>query len=121
MPTAFLHSVEITFLNRDEVLEELKVLAQEILNQSDDILEISLFGSLARGHHAPGSDADLLIVLRDSDVPMRERIPRFLRLFLQGPIPVDVFPYTQQEIAERQATRDQWLAQILRDRIRLAP
>ncbi|MBM3302536.1 MAG: nucleotidyltransferase domain-containing protein [Deltaproteobacteria bacterium] len=121
MPKAFSDSAEVTFLDRDEVLQKLKALAQEILNQSDDILEISLFGSLARGDHAPSSDADLLVVLCDSDVPMQERIPRFLRLFLEGPIEVDVFPYTQQEIAQRRATGDPWLAQILADKTQLAP
>ena len=116
-----LDSAETIFLDRDEVLEKLRAIAREIVSQSDDVLEISLFGSLARGDHAPGSDADLLIVLRDSQLPMSQRIPRFLRLFLEGPVEVDVFPYTRQEIAERQAARDKWLAQMLAEKIQLAP
>jgi len=121
MPRALSSSAEIIFLDRDEVLKNLKAIAQEIVHRSDDILEISLFGSLARGDHAPGSDADLLVVLRDSEVAMWERIPRFLRLFLKGPIEVNVFPYTRQEIIERQATGDKWLAHILAGKIQLAP
>ncbi|MEW5706428.1 MAG: hypothetical protein AB1743_06480 [Actinomycetota bacterium] len=44
------------------------------------------------------SDADLLIVLKDSKVRFIDRIPHFLFLFLDAPIPVDVFPYTEEEI-----------------------
>mgnify|MGYP003860550799 CR=1 FL=1 len=42
------------------------------------------------------SDADLLIVLKDSKVRFIDRTPHFL--FLDAPIPVDVFPYTKEEI-----------------------
>ena len=42
-----------------------------------EIQEIRLFGSLARGQRNPFADADLLIVLDASDLPVRERIPHY--------------------------------------------
>lgn len=47
----------------------------------------------------PGSDADLLIVLRRHGLPRWfDRIPEFSQLFDDTDVPVDVFPYTREEL-----------------------
>jgi len=94
-----LPSANVTFPDPEEQLRQLRRLAQEAIARDERILAIYLFGSRATGAHSARSDADLLIVLRES--PHRrvmDRIPEYLRLFLRAPMPVDVFPFTEAEI-----------------------
>lgn len=66
------------------------------------VLAVVLFGSLARGEATAASDADVLIVLRDSGEEFLERIVRYKPVGLG--ISVEVFPYTLDEA--RGALRD---------------
>jgi predicted nucleotidyltransferase len=73
--------------------------AASLLAGHPEVEEIIVFGSFATHTHAPGSDLDLLIVLTHADRAIRDRIPDLLpRRF---PVPVDLFPYTRAELAER--------------------
>jgi len=56
-----------------------------------------LFGSLAQKRGVPGSDVDLLIVLWKGDRPFPERVGVWLAKFALD-FPVDVFPYTVDEL-----------------------
>jgi predicted nucleotidyltransferase len=64
-----------------------------------EIERVALFGSLARGDAARGSDVDLPVVLSHSALPFLERISRYMPA--GGGIGVDVFPYTREELAGR--------------------
>ena len=90
--------VKIRFLNRDEILTHLKKLSKELMASRSDVLEVSLFGSLARGDHAPGSDADICILLNQDSRRFIDRIPEFLDYFYRVGLPVEVFPYTIEEV-----------------------
>lgn len=57
-----------------------------------------LFGSLADGTATGTSDADLLIVLEHSRERFLDRIPEFLEAFRGLSVPVDIFPYTVEEL-----------------------
>ncbi len=70
--------------------------ARRLLAARPEIEEIVVFGSFETGHYAPGSDLDVFIVLSRSDRPVRERIPELLPGAF--PVPVDVFPYTREEM-----------------------
>jgi predicted nucleotidyltransferase len=91
--------VRVKFLNRDKIVPHLVILARELLASNRDVLEVSLFGSLVRGNYAPGSDADLFILLKSHPRRWMDRIPEFLRLFSEVGAPVEVFPYTVEEVA----------------------
>ncbi len=87
--------------------------AAEVLARHPQVLEIVVFGSFAEGAWAPGSDLDVLIRLRSSDRPVRDRVQDLLPAAF--PVPLDVFPYTDAEIAERAGSpilaavrRSQW-------------
>ncbi len=68
-----------------------------------DVLEVRLFGSLARGEAAPGSDADVLIVLRRHALPRWfDRVPEFVQALQSADLPLEVFPYTVAELQEAQ-------------------
>ena len=72
-----------------------------------------LFGSYATDTYGPRSDADLLIVLRDSDIRFRDRIPEFLPADLS--VPCDVFPYTAGEIEKLRRDESRWINHILEE------
>lgn len=90
-------SVKVFWLEERELLEALRREAQRLGEESPEVEQIVLFGSLVQGRALPGSDADLLIVLARSDKPFLERIGDWLtRIRLD--FPVDVFPYTKDEL-----------------------
>ena len=73
--------------------------AEALLASRPEIEEIVVFGSFAEGTWAPGSDLDVLIRLHSADRSVRERISELMPA--RFPVPVDLFPFTTQELAER--------------------
>jgi hypothetical protein len=53
MPDGSSNSVKVTYLDGPATIQGLKKIAAEIRQANPDVLEISLFGSLARGDYAP--------------------------------------------------------------------
>ena len=86
---------------------------RELATCYPEIEEIVLFGSLARGTPVPGSDADLLIVLGESDRRFLDRIPAFLPS--RFPVGVDVFPYTRAEVERMLREGNAFVRDALRD------
>ena len=93
-------TVKIKSLNMDKVLRKLKHVARDIIKKDPKVMEISLFGSLAKGNYTGRSDADILIVLKEDSRRFIDRIPRYLSSFLYADVPVDVFPYTEEELKQ---------------------
>jgi predicted nucleotidyltransferase len=120
MPRESSSSVTVYCLDGPTTVKALKKKAVEVKNSNPDVLEINLFGSLARGDHSPGSDADLYIVVEEDGLTPFDRIPRFLRLFLDGPIGVDVLVYTPTEREKMRSEGNHLLKQIEREKITLA-
>jgi predicted nucleotidyltransferase len=73
--------------------------AGRLLENHPEIEEIVVFGSFMKGNYAPGSDLDLFILLAGSTRSIRDRIPDLLPGAF--PVPVDLFPLTREEAAER--------------------
>jgi predicted nucleotidyltransferase len=86
------------FLNKERVIKELKRLAQRSKRKDKNILQIILFGSLVNDTYTSLSDADLLIILNKDKRRFIDRIPHYIPLFLDAPIEVEVFPYTEEEV-----------------------
>lgn len=106
MPRSSLRSVEECYRGRDVrvfrldaagVLRRLRARAREVLDRRPDVLEVRLFGSLARGQAHPGSDADLFVVLRDGAPPFLERQPALAREFGGLGIGCDIVAFTESE------------------------
>jgi predicted nucleotidyltransferase len=87
------------FLNKKQVIGEIARLAHKIRLQNNNIRKIVLFGSLVNDTYTALSDADLLVVLKESDQRIVDRIPEMLLAFIDSPVPVDVFPYLEDELA----------------------
>jgi len=110
--------VKVRFLHREEILTRVVSLAQKLLTSKADVLEVNLFGSLAKGNHAPGSDADIFILLKADSRRFLDRIPEFLDHFSKIGLPVEVFPYTQEEIAKMQDRG--FIKRMLKEKVVLA-
>ncbi|MBM3471498.1 MAG: nucleotidyltransferase domain-containing protein [Armatimonadetes bacterium] len=94
-------SVRVWKRDPNAVLSRLQAWAQQ-LGEDPRVLAVVLFGSLARGEATAASDADVLIVLRDSVEEFGERMVRYKPVGLG--VSVEVFPYTLDEA--RRALRD---------------
>lgn len=93
-------SVRVFWLNASEALQRLHTAAARLLRERPDVLEVRLFGSLAEGRAVPGSDADVLVLLRASERRWMDRPLEFAPYFEGVGLPVDLFCYTREE-AER--------------------
>jgi predicted nucleotidyltransferase len=100
----------VRFLDRNAVLAALRRLAESLRRADAEVQSIVLFGSIARGDFGRRSDADVLILLKSERNDRRtDRIPRYLRAFLDAPVPVDVLPLTCGELqAEIRAGSPFW-------------
>jgi len=67
------------------------------LDYCPDVLRVGIFGSVATGRAVPGSDLDVLIVLRHSDERPIDRPARFQQYFEHIGLPVDLFCFTEAE------------------------
>ncbi len=73
--------------------------ASRLFSAHAKVEEVIVFGSFAEGCYVPGSDLDVFVVLSMSDKPLHDRIPELLP---DGfPVPLDLFPFTREEIAAR--------------------
>lgn len=69
-----------------------------------DVVEVRLFGSLADMQAVPGSDADVLVVLEaHPQERWFDRTPEFAEAFADTDMPVEVFPYTRDELTRLEA------------------
>jgi predicted nucleotidyltransferase len=96
-------SVRIFKLDEKEVILKLKNWAKKFSND-ENVLAVILFGSLSRNEATPASDADILILLKESNKRFDNRIPEFLPDGIA--ISVDVFPYTIEEF--KRSIKENW-------------
>ncbi len=117
-PTESFASVRVFWLNREKTLQRLQEAAKELLAHHSEIDEVILFGSLARGDAVPGSDADMLLILRESKLPFLERCV-YYRPARVG-IGVDIFAYTRRELQAMLEANNTFVARALHEGITLA-
>jgi len=91
-------SVEIKLqrLDYEEVMEKLKIYASKIIERG--VCAVILIGSLARGDYTAYSDADVVIIVRESRLNPLDRLVEYL----DPTLPVDLEPrvYTVEEIVK---------------------
>lgn len=94
MPVRSLSSSVLKWPEQEAVFQAFRSWAEKA--QADPrILGIGLFGSLVQGNWGPGSDLDVIIVLKDSSLPFIERGRDFD--LMEIPVPVDLLVYTLKE------------------------
>ena len=90
-------NVRVFRLDREGVIGRLRERARDLLERRADVVEVRLFGSLARGEAHPGSDADLFVVLRDGAGPFLDRLTPLARMFEGIGVGCDVIAFTESE------------------------
>ena len=116
MPEPFSSSVEVRFIDREEILDDLRRAAAKARSAHPEILRVFLFGSLVRGNWTADSDADLIVVA-DRDFPNlleRSRYQIYSKL-----IPTDTLVYSRSEFDDLARDPTSFLAQSLRAAIEL--
>ena len=112
-------SVRAFFIDPPRIIEALRAAAARAVESEPMIARIVLFGSLARGDAVPGSDADLLVVLRGgrqlTEAQRRAIEDRFVGCGLAAQL---VF-FNEQQIAERTEEGDPFLRTVLGDGMEL--
>jgi predicted nucleotidyltransferase len=96
-------SVRIFKLDEKEVILKLRNWAKKF-SKDGNVLAVVLFGSLSRYEATPASDADILILLKESNKRFDNRIPEFLPDGIG--LSVDVFPYTIDEF--KRSIKENW-------------
>ena len=95
-------------------------LAKEIQSITRQIVEkfrpekIILFGSVAKGEWSSDSDADFLIIKKDTPLYGSDRIRELSRL-IERNIPVDFLVYRPEEFDKRLKMGDPFLKAIVKD------
>ena len=92
-----LNSVKTFWLEQEKLIKEIHRIASKVGQENQNVLKIILFGSLAERRGVPGSDADILIILRKDDKPFMDRITEWSEK-INLAFPIEVFPYTEKEI-----------------------
>jgi predicted nucleotidyltransferase len=109
---AYSNSVRIIFLNREKNLAELHQIATRIKQIHPDVIEIRLFGSLARGDNTGMSDIDVLILLEHTtESDPHKRIMKYLPYF-ELDRGVDLLVYTRAELNSRLTAGDHFLRRV---------
>jgi len=92
-------SVKVFWLDRQLAYENSVQAARKLGLNIPTVLRVILFGSLANGTALPSSDADILIVVKDSNLRFIDRSEQYSAYFADIGLGIDLFVYTEAEIA----------------------
>jgi len=95
MPVRSLSSSVFKWPNAETTLGALKRWAERIGRENEEVIRIGCFGSYARGDWGVGSDLDVIVILKRSDLPFERRAVGWDTTEL--PVPVDLLIYTEEE------------------------
>ncbi len=95
MPVRLLSSSVLKWPDAQTVDRAVRRWAEDIGQHRKDVLRIGYFGSYARGDWGVGSDLDLIVIVKHSNLPFERRSISWDVAAL--PVPVDLLIYTQAE------------------------
>jgi len=108
-----LGSAKIISLNKEIVLREIKKIAKKIKKEEKgNILDIIIFGSIAKNNYTGTSDVDIVIILKESDLNFIERIVKY-RKYFDLDIGVDLFVYTFSEFEKMKRENNFFIKEII--------
>ncbi len=103
MPVRLLSSSVLKWPDAQTVDRAVRRWAENINQNRKDVLHIGYFGSYARGDWGAGSDLDLIVIVKHSNLPFERRSVSWNVTAL--PVPVDLLIYTQAEWNELRQRR----------------
>ena len=92
-------SVKVFWLDRNLLKSRIRRAAANLSRNHEEVVRVVLFGSVASDRALPSSDADILIVVREIDLPFIDRATRFCDYFADIGVGGDLFVYTEREVA----------------------
>ena len=108
-----LGSAKIISLNKEIALKEIKKVAEKIKEEEKgNILDIIIFGSIAKNNYTGTSDVDIAIILKESDLSFIERIVKY-RKYFDLDIGVDLFVYTFSEFEKMKRENNFFIKEII--------
>jgi len=101
-------SVKVFWLDKDLLRKRIQKAARRILSANSNVEKVILFGSLAEDKATAFSDADILIVVKDSAKRFIDRSVDFAPYFQNIGVEVDLFVYTRKELEYHTAIVNAW-------------
>lgn len=92
-------SAGAVYLDRERRIGDLRASARRAASNMPAVRRVVLFGSLVTGIATARSDADLLVIVAESEHRNpRDRVPEIRRALTPLPCPVDLFVLTADEL-----------------------
>jgi predicted nucleotidyltransferase len=113
-----LGSVKLISIDKEELFRALNETAIKIKEENSELIDIRLFGSIAKKEDTGKSDADIIIIVSDSSEDIFHRSLKFRRYF-DIQVPVDVLVYTKPEIEQMLKEGNYFIKDILNKSISL--
>ena len=105
----------IEWLRLEDVLPAVRKAADEV-KKLPGVRRVGYFGSFAHNDQVPGSDIDILIELEEDERRWIDRTDDFIHFFTDIPCPVELFPFTIDELSNRD---NKFYQQILEELVEL--
>lgn len=99
--------VTIYWLDRAAAKQQAKRAAEKLKEAHPEVIAVYLFGSLAKNKAGPRSDVDILVVLRESDIPVWfKRQSHYCEYFDElVELPTELFCFTLEELPRKAVAR----------------
>lgn len=103
MRSVFTTFASSRFVDREAVVEALRECAQALKTRRGEVVAVHLFGSFADGTATPRSDADIVVEIADAALEVRREVREAaVDAFLEGPVPVDLFVFSEAQMEQGQ-------------------
>lgn len=110
MPEKSWNFAEVRFIDREQVIQELRQAVAEARSRFPEVVKVFLFGSLVRGNWTADSDADLIVVVRKDLGDFFESCRYQIHT---TSIPTDSLVYSESEFARLSKDPSSFLARNL--------
>lgn len=112
-------SVKIISIDRHELLSRLREIVKQLYADHPEVVEVRVFGSIARGDQVGTSDVDVLIVVDSSDLGDPLERTRSFYSYFDLPVGVDVLVYTRDQLSRRLQAGDAFVERIWQESLAL--
>lgn len=103
-------SVEIKYTDPNEITAAVMRFVAGLRSTFPEIESVIWFGSWVSGLPSAGSDVDLCVIVSQTDLPLRDRVARFLPT--RFPVGVDMVVYTADELKQLSEEHPSWYQAI---------
>jgi predicted nucleotidyltransferase len=102
----------IKSIDREKISSAVHLYSRQLYAAHPEIIRIIWFGSWIHGHPVPGSDVDLCIIVKSSNLKIYERPPQYLPVGF--PVGLDICVYTETEFQQKEQINSSWKREILK-------